>query len=688
MEDSENPDKNEDFSLKPKPYVCEFCEASFTLSSNMNRHIIRMHKFRRIKYGSMKCPIMPCEFWCESRRDLRVHLNEPCHNITFSCYKRTFPSMKDFLEWKAAEEEATNTHFISLSNGCTRSNGVTPFYYVCHRSGFHYREESSSLGGKQKRMAKINGTCPAAIRVSVFQGKVNVVYHKTHVGHDFDAQYLKLRKFEKDYIAGKLLQGFSFEKVMQDIKNDESLVGQRMKSVNRKDLHNIMKSYRVELNGESFIDLKNIEDWVGQMKNFPSSPVLIYKPCGLCLQHLNLYKLLKRDFMLSLMTDGQQQVFEMLPQSVMGVCCSRDSNSHGFFLVTVFVVDQSGIPFPVAYCFTNRYDGMGMKAFFNAIRNRVGRIEASLLISDCSHDCYSAWVRVMGAPFRRAFYFPSLLHHWKYYVSKTCENHDKRKKIYDSLVALTKEPDQEQFELLLKSFLNQTECDDDLKEFLPHFKSTFLSEIDVWSACHYAGDGMPTVSHLEEMDKKLHDVCFHDGFPKGVDLSIRELLVMTHTNVYEHVIDAYRGTDFLEQIIMQDHKNNEQLYSCEIEYSSSSGKWKVQMADDDSTYSVQKIDEHLDKRELYCPLCKAFLDMYYCNCIDYLVMCKVCEHVHAVACSSEPDCGIIYSNEVSDAVDSQNGGTEEFSCQETMEISEKSIHPTADLTVANFEVVV
>lgn len=64
---------------------------------------------------------------------------------------------------------------------------------------------------KSQGSAKINKSCTSQIKAKINKAKntVNVQYWKTHYGHDYDLQHIRLSKMEKANIAHKLSTGVS-----------------------------------------------------------------------------------------------------------------------------------------------------------------------------------------------------------------------------------------------------------------------------------------------------------------------------------------------------------------------------------------------------------------------------------------------------------------------------------------------
>lgn len=151
---------------------------------------------------SLKCPL------CKSKRatykELDSHLIYE-HDLDITYDKFNFASKESFEQWKADIETKTKSFFKCRK---TKGNFVQ---YGCHRSG---RYVSKTITPVRQREIKVKGTniigacCPARIELQKKDGcEMEVLFVKTHVGHQQEVGRLRLTKVEKEDIAGKLLRG-------------------------------------------------------------------------------------------------------------------------------------------------------------------------------------------------------------------------------------------------------------------------------------------------------------------------------------------------------------------------------------------------------------------------------------------------------------------------------------------------
>lgn len=166
-------------------HQCLICSRRFSHSSNLYRHVRQIHKEEATTlydpkcYGKAKCPL--CSEYHVSRKAFVQHL-EKLHKLTLDIERLTFKNKDEFEEWLSNIQKAMDVKYLASRH---RESGEERIYYKCSHSGTF---KSKGTGKKPRKVAstkKINAFCPSQISVkSNRDGIVNVVYTKTHLGHD------------------------------------------------------------------------------------------------------------------------------------------------------------------------------------------------------------------------------------------------------------------------------------------------------------------------------------------------------------------------------------------------------------------------------------------------------------------------------------------------------------------------
>ena len=95
------------------------------------------------------------------------------------------------------------------------------YYYYCSRSGYFKTKSTGERILKTQGTSKINSHCTASMIVQHSQDEacihVRVCY--SHYGHSKHLGHLKLSNEDRNHIAGKIAQGVTFERILDDIRN-------------------------------------------------------------------------------------------------------------------------------------------------------------------------------------------------------------------------------------------------------------------------------------------------------------------------------------------------------------------------------------------------------------------------------------------------------------------------------------
>ncbi|XP_063925684.1 uncharacterized protein LOC135139399 isoform X2 [Zophobas morio] len=185
-----------------------------------------------------KCPI--CDFCGSKVQELDDHFNND-HQIVLHTSHHHFSSLKQFNLWKEAIENETKACFVKYSGAKVLVNSQQSISYVCHRSGTYTSKSKGLRLLKSQGSNKINGFCPARIKVITFDdGSCEVVFCETHVGHENDLNHLFLNSSEKERLAAKIAQDVSFCTILKEVHDSQQdLQSERLCLLKRKDLHNI-----------------------------------------------------------------------------------------------------------------------------------------------------------------------------------------------------------------------------------------------------------------------------------------------------------------------------------------------------------------------------------------------------------------------------------------------------------------
>ena len=169
------------------------------------------------------------------------------------------------------------------STGDKTTDGCTTSYYQCNRSGVFLPKGSGQRRLKSQGSSKINSQCTAAITLTVNHTTQSVkaeVCH-THYAHEPKLGHIRLREEVRLKIAGRLVQGVTYDKILDDIRNSVSDNFKRIHLIQRKDINNIERAFKLEGGQRHHDDATSVAAWVEEMRGMgDDNVVLYYKPQG------------------------------------------------------------------------------------------------------------------------------------------------------------------------------------------------------------------------------------------------------------------------------------------------------------------------------------------------------------------------------------------------------------------------
>lgn len=135
----------------------------------------------------LKCPLCKCD--CIKTQFVN-HL-ESVHDLPVRTETLKFSSSEEFILWKTDLEKQTGSLFVK-KHGTQKSINFSRTVYCCHRSGTYKTKGKGIRRLKTKGTIKIDGHCPARLNVTHVDGKLEVIFTKTHIGHGSDLGDLRL----------------------------------------------------------------------------------------------------------------------------------------------------------------------------------------------------------------------------------------------------------------------------------------------------------------------------------------------------------------------------------------------------------------------------------------------------------------------------------------------------------------
>ncbi|GFQ76802.1 c2H2-type domain-containing protein, partial [Trichonephila clavata] len=97
---------------------------------------------------------------------------------------------------------------------------------------------------------------------------VVVQYFPKHTNHENQLDHLRLSESDRAAVAGRLKEGVSEKKILQDIREEITVDSGRKMLIEKKDIHNIKRDFNI--NGyikRHEVDAVSVKLWTHEMKN-------------------------------------------------------------------------------------------------------------------------------------------------------------------------------------------------------------------------------------------------------------------------------------------------------------------------------------------------------------------------------------------------------------------------------------
>jgi len=437
------------------------------------------------------------------------------------------------------------------------------------------------------------------------------------------------------FFAGKLSDGVSFERILEDLQRSvtnsltESDAIKRIHLTDRQDLRNICKEFNVTATVTKHQnDLFSVKIWVEEMRALGNdNPVLYVK-----FQHEEDEVFKKEDFVLVLMTQFQREMYLKFGNDIVCIDGTHGLNAYDFYLYSLVIIDEFGNGVPIAFCFSNLKSTLVYRTFFESIKTQVGGVTPRVFMSDSEIAFYNAWVAIMGAAKFKLLCLWHVFKNWMENSSKITNNH-KRELIKKVLRTLCYETDPEKFESCLENFIIELQNDPDTLSFYAYFKKEWYSTCKEWAMCYRKYVGISTNMVLESLHKQIKYHYLLGLTCKRLDKSIHALMRLTNRDVFKRLIKLHRGKPSGKmRSISKSHENSTTVKDEHI--SSITNKlWSVVSGSKkDIAYEVTKINNTCpeDLCSLKCKPCNICIHMYVCTCLDSIIRLNMCKHIHAV----------------------------------------------------------
>lgn len=336
----------------------------------------------------------------------------------------------------------------------------------------------------------------------------------------------------------------------------------------------------------------------------------------------------------------------MLTKFANNIVCidsTHGMNQYDFHLTSLVVVDEYGAGIPAAFCISNRKDTNTWSIFFKKITELIdiNILQPKVFMSDDDDSFYNTWKQVIGSVPNRLLCTWHIDRAWRNQLQRKILNVEKRALVYKSLRVLLQATDIEEFQVLLKGFMQEIMADNETSSFGEYFKSYYIARQTTWAYCFRKNCGINTNMRLESLHKVLKYFYLHGQKNKRLDKCIDALVKYSRDCLFKRLRKIVKNER--PRQLKNIAKSHARAKEVKVNFNQATSKWSVQsQSSTDILYEVELVCENVgicnDDCIMICEQCepKICVHTFSCECVDYLIKTDICKHIHAtVACMSK-----------------------------------------------------
>ncbi|KAE8737484.1 hypothetical protein FOCC_FOCC017052 [Frankliniella occidentalis] len=390
---------------------------------------------------------------------------------------KTFPSIKDFNQWKEKEEQDTFSYFTSRKG---QASSTTKYFY-CQRDGsakLHSKRITSRCNKKGR--IKVGHICIAKMTVRVESKAVHLEYYPTH----------------------------SHACKREDIYH-HPLPDAMSRFIDEKLAKKIPATVVYELTKDRFLpkNVPHIHDTKASI--LTKNSILIYKPYKRKLVHgpPEIDKLPNSDelFMFAFQTERQPDLMKRHCSKILVVDETHGTNQYKYQLLTVIVIDDDRRGWPVAHLITSKSDHHTLQYLFKALKSRIGEeVSVNCVITDDDPALINAMSLGFAVPLTHLL--------CKWHVIKNLKDNLRSKApselfepIFSEIKVIMNAEEENMFLKLKAGFINKYSNNPAASVYMAYLKKHYWKKEKKWAMCYrnFPHAGVNTTGHIESFHSRL-----------------------------------------------------------------------------------------------------------------------------------------------------------------------------------------
>ena len=398
-------------------------------------------------------------------------------------------------------------------------------------------------------------------------------------------------------------------------------------------------------------DHLSTRSYVMEFSNFPDdvNPIILYKAKG------KVSPLMDRDDLaIGIQTKFQREIMQLYGRKSVCVEIYKKSPDHKLHVVTVSVCYEGTHDVPCAWLITNRNDIPVYRAFFEAIKSKVGDVATETFLGDMGFEFYRAWVKVFSKPLKRMFCSWEVVRVLNNRLSNFIVDANLLNEVKELVSVLPSIIDEDLFKRFSAAVLA---CLRPISEEAhDYLRSKFIADGKdlYWASCHRLRTGDAYIPFLNPFRVTLDVVDFCDN--DRIDRYMHKFLQLI--KFYELQLEISTSESKMRKACAEIAlKHSQPVFGLDIFQSATGEEWLIRATDTNSSCHIMKTGVDDSKCVVRCEQCKISLYHYVCTCVQYLLVSGGCSHIHFVHSYQKMNAVVgVASFETSDSQGSQNNG--------------------------------
>ena len=428
--------------------------------------------------------------------------------------------------------------------------------------------------------------------------------------NDFLKDNIHKLKDSPKQIIKDIVHNFSRTKAVQDVKN-------KLKTF----FEQFVFNGNLERDQDDGLSTRS---YVMEFANFPdeTNPIILYKAEGKASPLMD-----RQDLAIGIQTKFQREIMQLYGRKSVCVEIHRKAQDQKLHVITLSVVYEGTHEVPCSWLITNRDDILVYRAFFEAIKSKIGDLVTEVFIGDMAFNFYRAWIKVFTKPSKRMFASWEVIRVLNNRMGNFIEDAKLLEEARQIISVLPSIIDVDLFKKYASAVLS---CLRPIsEEAYDYLRSKFVEDGKdlYWASCHRLRTGDSYIPFLSPFNTTLDvvDFCGNDR----MDRYVHQFLQLI--KYYELQLEIGTSESKLRRACAEiSMKHNQPVFGLDIFQSATGDEWLIRTTESNNSCHVMKTGLDDSKCTVRCEHCKISLYHYVCTCVQYLLISGGCCHIHFV----------------------------------------------------------